>query len=339
MSELALSNDGVSSVSGSLQIRTMDDLSRMSSMLAKSGFFSDATDAAQCGVKVLAGLGLGITPFNAMVGIHIIKGKPSVGAGLMASKVKASGKYDYEVLEHTEQVCRIAFYEAEFRGEIKALKRRVLTGEATPDQYAAALEAIALGISEFTAKDAGRVGTQNMSKFPKNMLFARAMSNGVKWYCPDVFESAVYTPEELGAQVNEDGDIIDVSPIAPVETASSHEPRSAPNPRLEWLKSVTGFDGRKVLEAVAKLTDVEVKRGGKFRKDFSDEEIDSIRNAVFVQWALDQDIYTDSASAYQSLYGIDGNEPRLDTDLWTEWKEYKPATPVQAEIVEQMEVA
>ena len=28
------------------------------------------------------------------------------------------------------------------------------------------------------------------------MLFARAISNGVKWYCPDVFGGPVYVPEE-----------------------------------------------------------------------------------------------------------------------------------------------
>lgn len=33
------------------------------------------------------------------------------------------------------------------------------------------------------------------------MLFARAISNGVKWFCPDVFEMPVYTPEELGSTI------------------------------------------------------------------------------------------------------------------------------------------
>jgi len=40
-----------------------------------------------------------------------------------------------------------------------------------------------------------------MDKFPKNMLFARAMSNGIKWFTPDVFAGPVYTPEELGSAV------------------------------------------------------------------------------------------------------------------------------------------
>lgn len=35
------------------------------------------------------------------------------------------------------------------------------------------------------------------------MLFARAISNGVKWYCPDVFAGPVYVPEEM-QEVTED---------------------------------------------------------------------------------------------------------------------------------------
>jgi hypothetical protein len=43
-------------------------------------------------------------------------------------------------------------------------------------------------------------------KYPSNMLFARAISSGVRIYCPDVFNgNLVYVPEELGAPVNEDG--------------------------------------------------------------------------------------------------------------------------------------
>ena len=54
-----------------------------------------------------------------------------------------------------------------------------------------------IGNSTFTIDDAKKAGTKNVDKFPKNMLFARAMSNGVRWYTPDIFNGSVYTPEEL----------------------------------------------------------------------------------------------------------------------------------------------
>ena len=41
------------------------------------------------------------------------------------------------------------------------------------------------------------------------MLFARAMSNGVRWFTPDAFNgNAVYTPEELGADIDIEGNVI-----------------------------------------------------------------------------------------------------------------------------------
>jgi hypothetical protein len=67
------------------------------------------------------------------------------------------------------------------------------------------------GRSRFTIEDARKAQTKNLDKFPRNMLFARAMSNGCRWYCPDVFNGApTYTPEELGANINESGDVIDI---------------------------------------------------------------------------------------------------------------------------------
>jgi hypothetical protein len=45
-----------------------------------------------------------------------------------------------------------------------------------------------------------QLGGQNYQKFPRNMLFARAMTNGARIHCPDVFVGSVYTPDELGAE-------------------------------------------------------------------------------------------------------------------------------------------
>lgn len=154
---------------------------------AESGMFPDIKSAAQAIVKIQAGQEIGIPPFAAMSGIHIIQGKPTIGAGVMASCVKGSGKYDYRVMESTEQVCSIDF----FQGKEK------------------------IGNSTFTIADAKKAGTKNLDKFPKNMLFARAMSNGVKWFTPDVFAGPVYTPEEFDVQptVTVDAEAVEVTSV------------------------------------------------------------------------------------------------------------------------------
>lgn len=186
--ELMKTNTGI--------IRSVDDLSRIGKMMAVSGYFQDARDAAQAAVKVQAGMEMGFGPFTSMTGIHIIQGRPSVGANLMASAVKSNPRYDYRIREMTAEVCKIEFFER-------------IDGKRE-----------SIGMSEFTLADGKKAGTKNLDKFPRNMLFARAMSNGIRWFCPDVFNgNAVYTPEELGADVDEDGYITDVPKVEKVAEA------------------------------------------------------------------------------------------------------------------------
>jgi hypothetical protein len=154
---------------------------------AESGLFPDIKAAGQAVVKIMAGQEMGIGPFQAMNGIHIIAGKATVGAGLMAAMVKGSGKYDYRVLEQSDKVCTIEYLQ----------------------------DGKAIGTSKFTIEDAKKAGTKNLDKYPANMLFARAMSNGVKWYTPDVFNGPVYVPEEMQQVVVEDTTAEVVEPLSP----------------------------------------------------------------------------------------------------------------------------
>lgn len=137
---------------------------------AKSGLFEDSKDLSKALVKILAGRELGLTDMTSMTGIHIIKGKPVLGANLIASLIKKSNKYDFKTIELTDEKAVLEFYE----------------------------NGLKVGTSEFSKKDAEKAGTQNMGKFPKNMLFARAVSNGAKWFCSDVFNGqTVYSEGEL----------------------------------------------------------------------------------------------------------------------------------------------
>jgi len=160
----------------------ISELMNLAKAFAESGMFADTKSAAQAIVKIQAGQEIGIPPFAAMTGIHIIQGKPTIGAGLIASRLKGSGKYDYRVIEASEKVCSIDFYQ----GNTK------------------------IGNSTFTIEDARKALTKNIDKFPKNMLFARAISNGVKWYCPDIFSGPVYVPEEMQVVTTEEATHIEV---------------------------------------------------------------------------------------------------------------------------------
>ncbi len=154
---------------------SLTEIMSIGKAFAESGMFPDIKTAAQAVVKIQAGAEMGIPPFAAMSGIHIIQGKPTVGAGLMAANVKGSGKYDYRVVESSEKVCSIDFYQGKEK----------------------------IGNSTFTLEDAKKAQTKNIDKFPKNMLFARAISNGVKWFTPDVFSGPVYVPEEMDSKIED----------------------------------------------------------------------------------------------------------------------------------------
>lgn len=174
-------------------IKSSADAISIGETFYKSGMFQDIKSAQQAVVKIMAGAEMGISPFQAMSGIHIIQGKPTIGAGLMASRVKASGKYNYKIVEMDEKVCKIQFYE----------QCAVLNDKHNNKGWNE------IGVSTFTIEDAKKAGTKNLDKFPRNMLFARAMSNGVRWFCPDIYEGPVYVPEEMES-ITEDVQAVEV---------------------------------------------------------------------------------------------------------------------------------
>lgn len=226
-----------------LVVRAGLDIATLGDILAKSGYFQDTRDAAQAIVKVLAGQELGFGPVASMTGVYIVKGKVSLSANLMGAAVKRSGRYNYRVLELTDEAAEIEFFE----------------------------DGKGIGRSRFTLQDAqkaGLNGSDNWRKYPRNMLFARALSNGVKWYCPDVTGGPAYTPDELGAMVDEDGDVVESEiverPAAPVyqpkgdqsrriQTGPVQAPPEPPDDEQQVQQAFTDITWTRNRERVAKM--------------------------------------------------------------------------------------
>lgn len=175
------------------------DLMTLGKVLSSSGYFSDARDAAQAAVKVLAGRELGLGAVASMTGIYLVKGKVALSANLMAAQIKRSGRYNYRVIRLDDTGCEIVFTEG---------------GQE-------------VGRSAFTeadAKAAGLMSNETYRKFPRNMYFARALSNGARWFTPDIFAGPVYTPDELRE------DMADTLPAAPPVNVATGEVIEAPAP-------------------------------------------------------------------------------------------------------------
>lgn len=140
-------------------------------VLAESGFFPDARDASQAIVKVLAGREIGLGPIASMSQLYVQKGKVGFHAYLIAALMRRHG-YDYRIVVHNDKVCELEISKG----------------------------AKILGPVSFTIEDAQKAKlTQgdNWQKYPRNMLFSRAITNAARFFAPEVFGGYVLTPEEI----------------------------------------------------------------------------------------------------------------------------------------------
>lgn len=161
---------------------TTDDLC---SLLVKSGMFPDVKTQAQAYVKVLAGQELGLKPIESMQMLYIVGNRIGAYATLIASKIKQSKKYDYFVEVHTKTECAISFFSILDDTKIEVGKVKLTLEDAKK-------------ITDFkTGKPI--TDKDNWRNYPENMLFARCISNGMRFFCPDVMSGSgvMHSVEEL----------------------------------------------------------------------------------------------------------------------------------------------
>ena len=163
-----------------------------------SNMFPDIQSEAAACAKIIIGRGLGLTDYDAMTGLHIIKGKAVLAANLMAAAIKRAGKYDYRA-NCTDTECSIVFFGRNGTNEWEEI------GEST-----------------FTLDDAKRAQLQgdNWRKYPKAMLFARCISAGYKQHCPDALGAAPVYVEAHG-----ETEITDEAP-APTQARGHEAPKA-----------------------------------------------------------------------------------------------------------------
>jgi hypothetical protein len=104
-----------------------------------------------------------------------------------------------------------------------------------------------IGTTTFTMDDARRaqLGSDNWRKYPRNMLFARCISNGYKAFCPDALGAApVYVEAHGEMEITEDAPVtVQATPAAalpapaPTMPAEAQEPSAAPKPARKPRKA------------------------------------------------------------------------------------------------------
>ena len=199
------------------------DITDTARMVAASGYYPDIKSVAQAAFKLAIGRDMGFGLLDSLNHIHVIEtkdkdGKPKppkihVGYVLLAAMVDRHPDYSYKVEKKEDDEARIAFFR---RGH-------------------------KLGVSVFSMEDARRAGLVkdygNWKQYPGTMLFARAMSHGVKTYCPSVLG---------GVEVGDDDAFVIEGTVVRDAPAETHGEEFAPEPWPRFwaqVRQVEGYDG------------------------------------------------------------------------------------------------
>jgi hypothetical protein len=180
-------------------VQHMDKLWDLASILVKSSMLPQSIKTPEAAVAIiLKGKELGIGPMAAFAGITVIQGKPVVSPQLMLSLINRDGVLTDIKIEDDGETCRVT------------MKRQ---GRSSHTASFSMADAQAMQLA----------GKDNWRKMPAIMRQWRAVAACARVVCPDVIDG-MYTPEEMGASVDEDGAIIDGEIIAEAVPAPAFEP-------------------------------------------------------------------------------------------------------------------
>lgn len=145
------------------------DMERMAAVIAQSGLFG-VKNPTQALALMLVAQAEGLHPATAARDYHVIQGRPALKADAMLSKFQAAGgKVEWH--EYTDKTCAATFCHPA-GGKVRI--------EWTFEM----------------ARLAGLTSKDNWKQYPRAMLRARTLSEGIRTVYPGVL-SGMYTPEEV----------------------------------------------------------------------------------------------------------------------------------------------
>ncbi len=125
---------------------------------------------------------LGIPRINALTSIHVIDGKPTASADLIASLVRKAGH-------------RLRVEGDDTYAEVTIIRADDPDYIPTPVRW-----------DEAKARKAGKWGTKGpWTNYPGAMLRSRAITEAARMWASDALFGVIYTAEELGGAIDEEG--------------------------------------------------------------------------------------------------------------------------------------
>ncbi|MER5785779.1 hypothetical protein ABT104_29290 [Streptomyces mobaraensis] len=147
---------------------------------------------------------LGLHPMVAITGVHVIEGKPTASSALISALVRRAG--------HRLRV----------KGDATSATAQIIRAD-DPDW----VFEVTFTIED--ARRAGLLGKDVWKKYPASMLKARALSAVARDACEEALFGVHYTPEELGAVVDQEGNPVYLA--GEIQRDTEEEPAPAAPPR------------------------------------------------------------------------------------------------------------
>ncbi len=174
------------------QILTFGEAKEFAVAAYKSGLFPDAKSEAQAIIKVWAGRELGISPLTALNKLYLVQDKIGMAAEVVVILLCRNG---YQISINYDN------YDSPTACEV--ILSHTLKGNFT---------------SRFSLTDAQRAGLikpgSAWQKYPRDLLYARALTSGARKFAPEVLGGMGYTQEEL-VNITPLGDKPGIKSVAP----------------------------------------------------------------------------------------------------------------------------
>jgi hypothetical protein len=143
---------------------------------------------------------LGVDPMTAVQSIHVINGKPTASADLIAGLVRRAG------------------HKLRITGDDRKAVAQIIRADDPDFTFEVVWTIERAHAAKLTNKDTWK-------QFPAAMLKARAITEVARAACSEILQGTIYTPEELGAVVDQDGNPVD-APVQPLRSVLHEDTQS-----------------------------------------------------------------------------------------------------------------
>jgi hypothetical protein len=176
---------------------------------------------------------LGIPRITALTSIHVIDGKPTASADLIANLVRRAG------------------HKLRVEGDDTYAEAVIIRAD-DPDYVPKPIR-----WDEAKARKAGKWGAKGpWTNYPGAMLRSRAITEAARMWASDALYGVIYTPEEIGANVAEDGTPAVITTAQPPRTEPQSKPLEVPDEKPQIpANTADAIANADTMEKVEKIAD------------------------------------------------------------------------------------